>query len=60
MLCTVYLAQKNVKNAEDQKNVTDKGGTMRLGSYDCQLKKGSKAMEAYQKEIYNYYSSFTG
>jgi CTP synthase len=36
---------------EDQKNVTDMGGTMRLGSYDCKLKKGSKTMEAYQKEM---------
>jgi CTP synthase len=32
---------------EDQKSVTDKGGTMRLGAYDCVLKEGSKAAEAY-------------
>ncbi|RUT77859.1 CTP synthase [Ancylomarina longa] len=37
---------------EEQKNVTEKGGTMRLGAYDCTLKDGSKAMTAYgQKEI---------
>jgi CTP synthase len=31
----------------DQVNVTDKGGTMRLGAYACVLKKGSKAHTAY-------------
>jgi CTP synthase len=31
----------------DQKNVENKGGTMRLGLYDCKLKEGSKAFEAY-------------
>ncbi|MBE7711318.1 MAG: CTP synthase [Cyanobacteria bacterium SIG31] len=31
----------------DQKNVKGYGGTMRLGAYDCQVKKGSKAHEAY-------------
>ena len=37
---------------ESQKEVTDKGGTMRLGAYKCVLKEGSKAMEAYgSKEI---------
>jgi CTP synthase len=32
---------------EEQKKVTIKGGTMRLGAYDCKLKKGSKAYAAY-------------
>ena len=32
---------------EEQKNVTNMGGSMRLGAYDCVLKKGSKAYEAY-------------
>ncbi|RAK65152.1 CTP synthase [Hymenobacter edaphi] len=32
---------------EDQKNITQKGGTMRLGSYVCELRKGSKAAKAY-------------
>lgn len=32
---------------EDQKDVTDKGGTMRLGAYACDLKKGSKALNMY-------------
>lgn len=34
---------------EDQKNITNKGGTMRLGAYECQLKPGSKAYEIYGK-----------
>ncbi len=32
---------------EDQKKVTDMGGTMRLGAYPCTLKKGTKAYQAY-------------
>ena len=32
---------------EDQKNVTQMGGTMRLGAYDCHLKEGSRAAAAY-------------
>ncbi len=35
---------------EEQKNVTNLGGSMRLGAYDCVLKKGSKVYEAYGKE----------
>ena len=31
----------------EQKNVKGYGGTMRLGAYDCQLKKGTKAYEVY-------------
>jgi CTP synthase len=34
---------------EDQKKVSQKGGTMRLGAYKCELKKGSKAAIAYGK-----------
>ncbi len=36
---------------ESQENVTEKGGTMRLGAWDCQLSKNSKAFEAYQSEM---------
>ncbi len=32
---------------EEQKGITAKGGTMRLGAYPCQLKEGSKVAEAY-------------
>lgn len=33
----------------EQKAIVKKGGTMRLGSYPCQLTKGSKAYQAYGK-----------
>ena len=37
---------------EDQKNILNMGGSMRLGAYKCQLKEGTKAYEIYQqKEI---------
>ena len=35
---------------EDQKNVTKKGGTMRLGAYPCVLKQGSYARKIYGEE----------
>ena len=38
---------------ESQKNIKNKGGTMRLGSYKCTLSKNSKAFESYQKENIN-------
>ncbi len=37
----------------DQKNITKKGGTMRLGSYVCEVVKGSKAYQAYEKPKVN-------
>ncbi len=35
---------------DEQKKVSEKGGSMRLGGYACTLSKGSKAYEAYGKE----------
>ncbi|WP_242119717.1 CTP synthase [Aestuariivivens sediminicola] len=35
---------------EEQKSITDKGGTMRLGAWSCDLKKGSKAYDIYKEE----------
>lgn len=32
---------------EAQKDITEKGGTMRLGAYDCEIKEGSLAHEIY-------------
>mgnify|MGYP000512239605 CR=1 FL=1 len=32
---------------DEQRTIEDKGGTMRLGSYDCTLTKGSHAFKAY-------------
>lgn len=34
-----------------QKEVSDKGGTMRLGNYPCQLVKGSQAAQAYDESL---------
>lgn len=36
---------------EDQKNIKDYGGTMRLGLYDCKIKKGSKVASAYDTTL---------
>ena len=35
---------------EEQKSVTEKGGTMRLGAYDCAVKSGTKAFTAYKRK----------
>ena len=32
---------------EEQKTITQMGGTMRLGAYDCELREGSKVAQAY-------------
>ena len=36
---------------EDQKNIKDYGGTMRLGQYDCKVKKSTKVAEAYGNQM---------
>jgi len=36
---------------EEQKTITQMGGTMRLGAYECELVKGSRVYEAYGKEV---------
>ena len=48
--------KKDAKNPvinlmESQEKVTEKGGTMRLGAWDCKLSKGSKAYKAYGTEL---------
>ena len=35
---------------EEQKNITEMGGTMRLGAYECMLTESSRAWEAYGKD----------
>ena len=35
---------------EEQKDITNKGGTMRLGAYPCKIEKGTLAYEIYQSE----------
>ncbi len=36
---------------EEQKNLTNMGGSMRLGAYDCQISKDSKIYKAYKKTL---------
>lgn len=36
---------------EEQKSITDKGGTMRLGAWDCELSKNSKVYNAYDTQL---------
>ena len=36
---------------EEQKNITNMGGTMRLGAYKCELEKGSLGFKAYGKKL---------
>lgn len=36
---------------DSQQNVTEKGGTMRLGAYKCELLEGSKAYAAYNQKV---------
>lgn len=38
---------------EDQKMITEKGGTMRLGGWDCELTEGTKIHEIYGKSMIN-------
>jgi CTP synthase len=44
-------AQPVVALMEDQKNLEEKGGTMRLGQYPCHLVKGSRAAQAYDTDV---------
>jgi len=46
-----YTPYKVIDIMEGQKNLTVMGGSMRLGSYDCKIEKGSKAYEAYKSEL---------
>jgi CTP synthase len=36
---------------EEQKQVVEKGGTMRLGIYPCRIQKGTFSYEAYKREV---------
>ena len=42
-----HTPHKVIDLMEEQKTISDLGGTMRLGAYDCHLESGSKAAEAY-------------
>jgi len=43
-------AHKIVDFIDEQKNILDLGGSMRLGAHKCKLDKNSKVFEIYQKE----------
>ena len=48
--------KENCKNPiislmEDQKSIMNKGGTMRLGAWDCQILKNSKTEKIYNKNV---------
>ncbi|MGQ3678009.1 MULTISPECIES: CTP synthase [Tenacibaculum] len=45
------VAHPVINLMEEQKNVTEKGGTMRLGAWDCQLTQDSKVFQAYKEEL---------
>ena len=45
-----HTAHPVVNLMEEQKTVTDKGGTMRLGAWQCDLKKDTLAYKIYGKE----------
>ena len=42
---------------EEQKSITQMGGTMRLGAYDCELKEGSRVAEAYSAAANSSFST---
>lgn len=47
---TPEVAHPVISLMQGQKEISQKGGTMRLGAWDCQLKKGTKIFEAYGKK----------
>jgi len=44
------MAHPVIDLMEEQKTITQLGGTMRLGAYDCELREGSKAAAAYHSQ----------
>lgn len=49
----IHLAKKWTKDEKivERDEKSEKGGTMRLGAYPCQIKKGTKAYQTYNKEL---------
>lgn len=47
----VYAKNPVISLLSEQKEIQDLGGTMRLGSYTCQIIQGTKAHKAYGKEM---------
>lgn len=46
-----YTKNPVISLLTEQREITDLGGTMRLGAYPCKLKKGSKAAKAYDADL---------
>ena len=46
-----HTPYKVIDLMEEQKNITNMGGTMRLGAYKCELQKNSLVCEAYGKKL---------
>lgn len=46
-----YTSNPVISLMDEQKEVENKGGTMRLGTWDCTLSPGSRAHEIYQKDV---------
>jgi CTP synthase len=46
-----YTAHPVISLMAEQKAITHKGGTMRLGAYGCKIEKGTLAYKAYGKEL---------
>lgn len=46
-----HTPYKVIDLMEEQKNITNMGGTMRLGAYKCELEKGSLVYSAYGKKM---------
>ena len=42
---------------EEQKNITQMGGTMRLGAYECKLREGSRVFDAYHNSQFSILDS---
>ncbi len=47
----IHTAYPVIDIMEDQKNIIQMGGTMRLGAYDCEIDVHSKAYEVYGKQF---------
>ena len=51
MIPSAYAATPVIDLMEEQKKVTNMGGTMRLGAYPCSLVEGTRAREAYATDL---------
>ena len=50
-VAAVQYADPVISIMEDQKNITEMGGTMRLGSWKCEIKDGTLASKIYKSKV---------